>query len=94
MSKHAKVPVDGVAPRVKRTFLATATTSLIVLGVLPLVLDIVAEELGTYLPPGLNAWLAGAAVVVTGVTTAVTRIMAIPAVNGWLSSIGFGSDPK
>ena len=93
-NKDVKVPVDGVAARVKRTFLAVASAALVVLWVLPTVLEIVAEELGDQLPEGLNLWLAGAAVAVTGVATAVTRIMAIPAVNGWLTRIGFGSQPK
>lgn len=94
MAKHAKVAVDSVGARVKRTFLAVGTTALVVLGVLPTVIDIVLEETGAHMPEGLNVWLAGAAVVITGVATAITRIMAIPAVNGWLTGIGFGSEPK
>ena len=94
MAKHAKVAVDSVGARVKRTFLAVATTSLVVLGVLPTVIEVVVDELGAHMPDGLRLWLLGAAVVVTAVATAVTRIMAIPAVNGWLTSIGFGSQPK
>lgn len=92
--KHAKVQVESVKERVKRTFLAVATTSLVVLGVLPTILEVIVDELGMHMPDGLRLWLLGAAVVVTGVATAVTRIMAIPAVNGWLVSIGFGSVPK
>ena len=94
MAKHAKVAVDSVGARVKRTFLAVATTALVILGVLPTIIEVIVEELGVHMPDGLRLWLLGAAVVVTGVATAVTRIMAIPAVNGWLTSIGFGAQPK
>lgn len=94
MARHARVEVSDVKDRVKRTFLAVFTTSLVVLGVIPQAIQAIVESLGGHLPPGLTAWLLSAAVVVTGVATAVTRIMAIPAVNGWLTSIGFGSQPK
>ena len=84
MAKHAKVEAEGIGARVKRTFLAVGATALVVLGIIPEAITIVVNEVGGHLPDGLRLWLLGAAVVVTGVATAVTRIMAIPAVNGWL----------
>lgn len=89
-----KMSVDSVAARVKRTFLAVGSAALVVLYLIPTVIEIISDELGDQLPEGLNVWLAGAAVAVTGVATVVTRIMAIPAVNGWLTKIGFGSQPN
>ena len=93
MAKHG-IAVADIKGRARRTFLAVATTTLVVLGIIPSILEVVVDELGAHLPEGLRLWLLGAAVVVTGVTTAATRIMAIPAVNGWLTSIGFGAQPK
>ncbi|ALY08871.1 hypothetical protein GALAXY_25 [Arthrobacter phage Galaxy] len=51
----------------------------------PAVLGILAEELGTVLPDHVTAWLLGAAAVLTALSGAVARIMAIPGVNAWLS---------
>lgn len=94
MAKHAKVKVESIGARVKRTALAVGAAALVVLGVVPEAITIIVNEVGGHMPDGLRLWLLGAAVVVTGVATAVTRIMAIPAVNGWLVSIGFGTVPK
>ena len=53
----------------------------------PPILTILAEDLGTHLPPGVTAWLLGAAAVITAVSGAVARIMALPRVNEALRRI-------
>ncbi len=61
--------------------------------VLPIAYGIIADQLSEYLPAdGLAnlAWLVGLVVAVSGV---ITRIMAIPAVNDWLTTIGVGPTP-
>lgn len=95
MARHAgNIEVESVAQRVKRTFIAVGSTALVVLGILPIAINIIVEELGGHLPAGLTVWLGGAAVVVTAVSTGITRIMAIPAVNSWLASFNAASVPK
>lgn len=51
---------------------------------LPEVLRIIAGELGDVLPPNLRVWLLGAVTVVSGIASALAKIMAIPKVNRWL----------
>jgi hypothetical protein len=62
--------------------------------VVPLIIQIVLEELGEHMPDSLRLWLVGAATVITGVGVALTRIMAIPAVNSWLARFGLAATPK
>lgn len=45
------------------------------------------------LPGPVVAWLAGAIAVLAGVSAAVARVMAIPAVDEWLRRFGAGSAP-
>lgn len=59
-----------------------------------LVLPQIIEALGLPVDSGLRLWLVGVAAVVTAVAAAITRVMAIPAVNAWLMKIGLGSVPK
>lgn len=42
----------------------------------------------------LYAWLLGVAAGITAVAGGLSRIMAIPGVNAWLTNIGLGSVPK
>lgn len=75
-----------------RTFWQTFIPALIGLVlILPEVLDILAGELGEALPPSVRAWLLGAAVVVSGIASAFSRIMAIPGVNRWLEHLRLGA---
>lgn len=53
----------------------------------PSVLQILAEELDTVVPPGLISWLLAAAGLLTAVAAALSRIMAIPRVNEALKRI-------
>ncbi|WP_449280428.1 hypothetical protein [Leucobacter sp.] len=87
MARHALVPPPGdPGTRTLRTGLAVGLTAVIALvGVLPEILEILVDELGVHLPEQLRLWLLGAAAVVTALSMAVTRIMAIPLVNDWLS---------
>lgn len=60
---------------------------LFVLLVGPQILQILAEDLGAHLPEGVIAWLLGAAAVLTAVSGALARIMAIPRVNDALKGV-------
>lgn len=59
-------------------------------GVLPLIVN----AIGLPVDGALYLWLVGAAGVVTAIAAGLSRVMAIPAVNSWLTHIGLGSVPK
>jgi len=61
----------------------------IVVSVAPQVLDAVADVL----PGPAVAWLAGAIATLAGVSAAISRVMAIPAIDEWLRKFGAGSAP-
>lgn len=59
-----------------------------------LVLPQIIGALGLPVDSALYLWLLTAAGVVTAVAAGLSRVMAIPAVNEWLTHIGLGSVPK
>ncbi|MDF2918136.1 MAG: hypothetical protein K0S70_2353 [Microbacterium sp.] len=84
--------------RVLRTAIAVVVSGLstISAGILALALvapDVLAE-LAKILPASWIAWATGALASLVAIASVVTRIMAIPKVNGWLTKIGLGSVPK
>ncbi len=87
MPRHALVPAPAdPGTRTLRTALAVGIPAIISLVlVLPEILQILVDELGIHLPEQLRLWLLAAAAVITALAAAVTRIMAIPNVNDWLS---------
>lgn len=58
-----------------------------------LVLPQIIEALGGVLPPEAVLWLNGVAAGITAVAVAITRIMAIPAVNNWLAKFRLSTEP-
>lgn len=79
------------AQRVLRTIVQTAIPAFLTFA---LVLPQIIEALGLPVTSELYGWLIGLAAGVTAVAAAITRIMAIPAVNAFLVKIGLGSVPK
>lgn len=61
---------------------------------LALVLPQIIDAAGLPVESALYIWLVGLAAGVTAVAAALSRIMAIPAVNAWLTKVGLGSVPK
>lgn len=59
-----------------------------------LILPQIIEAAGLPVDSSVRLWLVAAAAIVTAVAGAIARIMAIPAVNSWLTNIGLGSVPK
>ena len=59
--------------------------------VLIIVIPIVQEELGPYLPPSWIAWLGGAVAALGAIVGAATRIMALEAVQDLLAKVGLGT---
>lgn len=84
MSKHAIPDVWDKAQRVLRTAFTTALT---VLPLIPQVVAIVNDQ--------WNAeWLIAVGFQAVAINTVLTRIIAIPVVNTWLTSIGLGAQSK
>lgn len=79
------------AQRVLRTLVQTAIPAFLGFA---LVLPAIIEALGLPVDSELQLWLVALAAGVTAVATAIARVMAIPAVNAWLTKIGLGSVPK
>lgn len=79
------------AQRVLRTVVAVLIPAFLGFAVL---LPQLIDALGLPDDSTLRLWLLGIAAGVTAVAGAITRIMAIPAVNAWLTKIGLGSVPK
>ena len=77
--------------RVLRTIVQTGIPAFLSFA---LVLPMIIEALGLPVESELRLWLLGVAAVVTAVAGAISRVMAIPAVNAWLIKIGLGSVPK
>ena len=59
-----------------------------------LVIPQIIEAAGLPVDSELRLWLVAVAGGITAVAAAISRIMAIPAVNAWLTSVGLGSVPK
>lgn len=76
--------------RVLRTLVQTAIPAFLGFA---LVLPAIIEALGLPVDSQLRLWLAAVAAGVTAVAGAISRVMAIPAVNAWLVKIGLGSVP-
>ena len=78
-----------------KAVLRTIVAAVIGLGsVLPIAWVIVQEELGAILSPEVMARIGVGVTVALAVTGAITRVMAIPAVNDWLTRLGLGAEPK
>lgn len=77
--------------RVLRTFVQVGIPAFLTFA---LVLPQIIEALGLPVDSGLRLWLVAVAAGVTAVAGAIARVMAIPAVNAWLTKIGLGSVPK
>lgn len=88
------IAVDDIwfaTQRVLRTIVQVGIPAFITFaGVLPVIIN----ALGLPVDGQVYLWLVSAAAVLTAVAGALTRVMAIPAVNEWLTRIGLGSVPK
>jgi hypothetical protein len=97
MSTDINQPVENVqeiwfkAQRVLRTAVQVGIPAFLTFA---LVLPMIIDALGLPVDSELRAWLLGLAAGVTAVAAGLSRVMAIPAVNQWLTKIGLGSVPK
>ena len=77
--------------RVLRTIVQVGIPSFLAFA---LVLPQIIEALGLPVDSEIRLWMVGVAAVITAIAGAISRVMAIPAVNAWLTKIGLGSVPK
>lgn len=84
--------------RVLRTALAVLVSGASTFAAAVLTLQLVAPdiltELAKILPASWIAWLTATLATLVVVASVITRIMAIPGVNEWLTKVGLGSVPK
>lgn len=80
-----------VSQRVIRTIVQVGIPAFITFAaVLPSIID----ALGLPVDAEIRLWLLAVAAGVTAVAAALARVMAIPAVNQWLTKVGLGSVPR
>lgn len=91
MAEHATTTQQRYPWRaVARTVLAV----LIGVGlVVPVAVTVILDQFDVYLPAGAKAWLVAASAFTVALSGAVTRIIAIPAVDAWLKRVGLSSSP-
>jgi predicted naringenin-chalcone synthase len=89
-AKKRALAIWYVAQRVLRTIVQVGIPAFLTFA---LVLPQIIEALGLPADSRLRLWLLAVAAIVTAVAAALTRLMAIPAVNSWLTKIGLGSVP-
>lgn len=91
-------PIWYTRQRWIRTALQTGLAFLVTLGgsvaVLQAVAPQVLDALADVLPASWLAWLAGAFAFVIAIASALSKLMAIPVVNTWLTRIHAGSVPR
>ena len=89
-AKKTALEIWYKAQRVLRTIVQVGIPAFLAFA---LVLPQLIEALGLPADSRVRLWLLAVAAVVTAVAAALTRLMAIPAVNAWLTRIGLGSVP-
>lgn len=97
MAEHRAVTTQQAYPwrATARTVVQTILGIVIAAGVvIPLAVSIVHEELASFLPEQVTTTLTTLAVVSAAISAAVARIMAIPAVDAALRSVGLSSSPR
>lgn len=73
-----------------RTFIAVAASSSFALAV---AIPVLVDGMGVYMSERTRAWLLGVSVFILSLSATLTRIMAIPAVDKALRSVGMSSAP-
>lgn len=89
MADHEQksISVDEIWFKNQRALRTLFTTVITILPLIPQVIQIVQGQWDA-------AWLNAVAVQAVAINTALTRIIAIPQVNEWLTAVGLGSVPK
>lgn len=98
MSKHVAPEIQFPAQRAIRSALGVVASGIVliasIIGVGAVLFPQLLAAVADVLPPEWVAWASGALVTLAAVSAAVSRIMAIPLVNDFLTKFGAGSVPK
>lgn len=101
LEQSPTVEVDDIwfqRQRWLRTMLQTTVSILIAFGGSVALLQALAPKvlaaLADVLPPAAIVWLSGAFAFVIAIAGTLSKLMAIPLVNTWLTHVGFGSVPR
>ncbi len=81
------------AQRVIRTVVQVIVASAAVLATVVVVAPQILTAIQDVLPGPAVAWITGAIASLAAISAALSRVMAIPAVDEWLKNIGAGSAP-
>jgi hypothetical protein len=91
MADHLAITPSQVAHPGRAVLRTVVQVGLVLFGFVlaagPAILNILAEDLGAHLPPGVITWMLTAAAALTALSGAVARIMALPRVNELLGRI-------
>lgn len=82
-------PIQRVIRTAVQVVLASAGILAVVVIVAPQIIDAVQDVL----PGPVVVWLTGAVAFLAAISAAISRVMAIPAVDEWLRKLGAGSSP-
>ena len=82
------------AQRAIRTAVQVVVTAAGSLATVVVVAPQVIEALAEVLPGPVVVWLTGAVATLAAISAALARVMAIPAVDAWLTRLGLGSAPR
>jgi hypothetical protein len=77
---QARFPNRTAIRTAVQTFVGAALGLLVLV---PVIIQTALDTVGEHLPPEVYAWLGGAALVVTAVSTFLARVQAIPGVIEW-----------
>lgn len=97
---HVALPTTVVEPiwfpnqRVIRTTVQVIVSVVSLLGVVAVLAPQILDAVKAVLPASWVAWLVGAIAFVAGLSAALSRVMAIPAVNELLTRFGAGSTTR
>lgn len=93
----SQTPVSGEiwfkTKRVLRTAVQVIVTGAGILAVAVVVAPQILDALADVLPGPVVAWAAGVIAAAAALSAALSRVMAIPAVDAWLKRLGLGSAP-
>lgn len=82
------------AQRAIRTVAQVIVTGAGILAVAVVVAPQILDALADVLPGPVVAWAAGVIAAAAALSAALSRVMAIPAVDAWLKKLGLGSAPR
>lgn len=91
-------PVSGEiwfkTQRALRTVVQVIVTGAGILAAAVVIAPQILDALADVLPGPLVAWAAGVIAAAAALSAALSRVMAIPAVDAWLKRLGLGSAPR